>query len=458
MTANPMHQRDRQSQTRCVRIGAGAGYSGDRIEPAVELAQHGALDYLIFECLAERTIAIAQQAKRKNPQLGYDPLLEARMQAVLPIVVRNGVRMISNMGAANPHAAARKTAQIAQSLGLSGLKIAAVSGDDVLDFVLSGDFRFEESGDQVAAYRDKIVSANAYLGSAAIVDALAAGADIVLTGRVADPSLFTAPLIHEFGWGMDDWDTLGQATVVGHLLECAGQVTGGYFADPGRKDVPDLARLGFPFAEVDVNGNAVLGKVAGSGGRISVATCTEQLLYEILDPASYLQPDVVADFSGVHFSELGADRVEVRGASGRARPDMLKVSIGYKDGFIGEGQISYAGPGAVERGRLALAVVEERLKIAGVETSEWRGDLIGVDAVDRRDATGPEPLEVRVRIVARTGSAIAARRIGAEVEALYTNGPAGGGGVSVNSREVIAVASTLLPREQCRPTVMFETA
>jgi hypothetical protein len=341
---------------------------------------------------------------------------------------------------------------------LTGLKTAAVTGDDVLDLIRGRDLPLIDRPGTTADLGNRILSANAYLGAAPIAQALGQGAHVVITGRVGDPALFLGPLMHEFGWAEDDWVRLGRGTLVGHLLECAGQLTGGYFADPGRKDVPDLARLGFPFAEVDGDGNAVLGKVAGSGGRISVATCTEQLLYEILDPSSYLQADVVADFSGVRFSQAESDRVAVSGASGRARPDMLKVSIGYRDGFIGEGQISYAGPGAVERGRLALAVVEERLKIAGIETREWRGDLIGVDAVDRRDATGPEPLEVRVRIVARTESAIAARRIGAEVEALYTNGPAGGGGVSVSSREVIAVASTLLPREQCRPAITFETA
>jgi hypothetical protein len=441
-----------------VRIGAGAGFSGDRIEPALELVEHGELDYLGFECLAERTIALAQAARQNDPEAGYDPWLEERMNAVLAPAYRRGVRIVSNMGAANPAAAARAVTAVARRSGLTGLKTAAVTGDDVLDLIRGQELPLIDRPGTTADLGNRILSANAYLGAAPIAQALGQGANVVITGRVGDPALFLGPLMHEFGWAEDDWVRLGRGTLVGHLLECAGQLTGGYFADPGRKDVPDLARLGFPFAQVDEDGNAVLGKVAGSGGRISVATCTEQLLYEILDPSSYLQADVVADFSGVRFSQVGTDRVTVGGASGRARPDMLKVSIGYKDGFIGEGQISYAGPGAVERGRLALAVVEERLKIAGIETREWRGDLIGVDAVDRRDATGPEPLEVRVRIVARTETAIAARRIGAEVEALYTNGPAGGGGVSVNSREVIAVASTLLPREQCRPAITFETA
>ncbi len=453
MTANPPHERR-------VRIGAGAGYSGDRIEPAVELAEHGQLDYLVFECLAERTIAIAQQARRNDPALGYDPLLDARMQAVLPVAAAKRVRIVSNMGAANPRAAARRTAQIAQSLGIAGLKVAAVEGDDVLDVVLHGAFRFEESGDDVAAYRDRIVSANAYLGAAPIVDALAAGADVVLTGRVADPSLFAAPLIHAFGWRMDDWDTLGAATVVGHLLECAGQVTGGYFADPGYKDVPNLARLGFPIGEVAADGSVVITKVPHAGGRVSAATCKEQLLYEIHDPARYLQPDVVADFTRVTVAEEVADRVRVTGGRGTARPDTLKVSVAYVDGWIGEGQISYGGPGALARARLALDIVRERLALTGVAASELRFDLIGVDALygDATPAVRGEPAEVRVRVAGRAANAAEAARIGNEVETLYTNGPAGGGGAFKSTREVIAVQSVLLPRAAVTPSFSFVEA
>ncbi|UEP22572.1 DUF1446 domain-containing protein [Burkholderia ambifaria] len=453
MTAKPPHERR-------VRIGAGAGYSGDRIEPAVELAEHGQLDYLVFECLAERTIAIAQQARRKDPSLGYDSLLDARMQAVLPVAAAKGVRIVSNMGAANPRAAARRTAQIARSLGLAGLKVAAVEGDDVLDVVLRGALRFEESGDEVAAYRERIVSANAYLGAAPIVDALAAGADVVLTGRVADPSLFAAPLIHAFGWRMDDWDTLGAATVVGHLLECAGQVTGGYFADPGYKDVPDLARLGFPIGEVAADGSVVITKVPHAGGRVSAATCKEQLLYEIHDPARYLQPDVVADFTRVAVAEEAPDRVRVTGGRGTARPDTLKVSVAYVDGHIGEGQISYGGPGALARARLALDIVRERLALTGVAATELRFDLIGVDALygDATPAVRGEPAEVRVRVAGRAASADEAARIGNEVETLYTNGPAGGGGAFKSTREVIAVQSVLLPRAAVTPSFSFVEA
>ncbi|MET4072262.1 hypothetical protein ABID58_007091 [Bradyrhizobium sp. S3.2.6] len=438
-----------------IRLGAGAGYSGDRVEPAVELAEHGQLDFLIFECLAERTIAIAQQARRKDPQQGYDPLLEGRMRAVLPVAVKNGVRIVSNMGAANPVAAAKRTAQITRELGLRALKIAAVTGDDVLDAVLSGPWRFEETGDGVAAYRDRIVSANAYLGATPIVGALDAGADIVLTGRVADPSLFTAPLIHAFGWRMDDWMTLGQATVIGHLLECAGQVTGGYFADPGFKDVPDLARLGFPIGEVTADGAVTVTKVAHAGGRVSTATCKEQLLYEIHDPVRYLQPDVVADFTGVEVTEIAPDRVRVTGGRGSAPPPTLKVSVGYVDGFIGEGQISYGGPGAVARAQLALQIVRERLALTGVKTSELRFDVIGVDSLYGDTLSAGEPAEVRVRVAGRTDTILEAQRIGNEVETLYTNGPAGGGGVTKSARDVLAVQSVLLPRELVQPTFTF---
>ncbi|HEY2022475.1 acyclic terpene utilization AtuA family protein [Paraburkholderia sp.] len=438
---------------RVVRIGAGAGYSGDRIEPAIELAEHGKLDYLVFECLAERTIAIAQQARSKAPELGYDPLLEARMRAVLPVAARNGVRIVSNMGAANPLAAARKTAQIARELGLSGLKIAAVTGDDVLDVVRAGDFHFVESGDAVAACHDRLISANAYLGASGIVDALAAGAQIVLTGRVADPSLFVAPLIHEFGWRMDDWRTLGQATVIGHLLECAGQITGGYFADPGFKDVPKLARLGFPIAEVRPDGAVVITKLPQSGGLVTEATCKEQLLYEIHDPQRYLQPDVVADFSQVRIEQEAPDRVRVSGGDGSARTATLKVSVAYFDGYIGEGQISYGGPGALARARLALDIVRERLALTGVHTRELRFDLIGVNALHGETAAAGygEPYEVRARVAGRTATLAEAVRIGNEVETLYTNGPAAGGGVTKSAREVVGVQSVLLPREHVTP-------
>lgn len=437
-----------------IRIGAGAGYSGDRIEPAVELAEKGQLDYLVFECLAERTIALAQQAKLKDPKAGYDPLLEARMRAVLPACQRNGVTVITNMGAANPESAAEKTREIAQELGLAGLKIASVSGDDVLAAVQTSDLQILENGQSIRTLDGKMVSANAYLGVAPILEALAGGADVIITGRVADPALFLAPQIHEFGWALDDWPRLGKGTLVGHLLECAGQVTGGYFADPGFKDVANLARLGFPIAVVGEDGNAIVTKVEGSGGRVTPATCKEQMLYEIHDPAAYYTPDVIADFSAVTMHEIAPDQVRVEGGEGRPRSDTLKVSVGYRDGFIGEGQISYAGPGSLARGKLAQQIVEQRLALTGVQFSELRCDLIGVNAILGGGAE-IEPNEVRLRVVARTDSLKEAVRIGNEVETLYTNGPAGGGGATKSAREVVPILSVLLPRAQVHPTVRY---
>jgi hypothetical protein len=277
----------------------------------------------------------------------------------------------------------------------------------------------------------------------------------VITGRAADSAIFMGPLVHEFGWSMEDWTRLGRGTLAGHLLECAGQITGGYFADPGHKEVPDLARLGFPIGELDEDGSLVITKVEGSGGRVSAATCKEQLLYEIGDPARYLAPDVVADFSGVEIRELGPDRVSVRGATGHERPETLKLSIGYRDGYIGEGQISYAGPGAVARAKLALRIVEERLRLTGVRCRETRFELIGVDALHGATLSSgvPEPYEVRARVVGRTDSADEALRIGNEVETLYTNGPAAGGGATRQVREVIGVVSAFLPRERVTTTV-----
>jgi hypothetical protein len=436
-----------------LRIGSGAGYSGDRIEPAVELAELGDLDYLVFECLAERTIALAQQARISDPQGGYDPLLSERMRRVLPFVGehegRRRLRVITNMGAANPVSAAREVRRIASELGLA-LKVVAVVGDDVLD-VLRPE-QVLDNGQTLGSLGARLISANAYLGVDGILDALRAEADVVITGRVADPSLFLAPQMFEFGWAAHDWPRLGRGTLVGHLLECAGQVSGGYFADPGFKDVDDLARLGFPLAEIDAEGNAVITKVSGSGGRVSRATCTEQLIYEVHDPAAYLTPDVTADFSHVSFVEESVDRVRAQGAAGRARPERLKVSVGYLDGWIGEGQMSYGGPGAVARAQLAREVVLKRLELMGVKMQDVRAELIGMDSL-HGPRSSVEPWEVRLRVAARCEDRSEAVRVGNEVETLYTNGPSGGGGASKSVRQVVAVASLLLPRDAVNPRI-----
>jgi Acyclic terpene utilisation family protein AtuA len=442
-----------------IRIGCGAGFAGDRIDPAIELAERGGISYLGFECLAERTIALAQHARKSDPGAGFDPLLVARFEAALPACARKGIKIITNMGAANPVSAARVVAGIARRLGLTGLKIAAVTGDDVLDVVVGSDLPLIERQGRVSDLNG-IMSANAYLGVEPVIEALRGGANIVITGRVSDPALFAAPIIHELGWALDDWHRVGQSMLIGHLLECAGQISGGYFADPGYKSVANLARIGFPYADVAADGTASIGKVNSTGGEITVRTCKEQLLYEVHNPAAYLQPDVVADFSGVTFAQAGPDLVSVHGGTGRKRPDTLKVTIGYHDSFIGEGQMSYAGPSAAVRGQMALDIVKERLQIIGLNAHELRFDLIGVNAAHRGAAAGhgPEPDEVRIRVVGRTDTMQEAMRIGHEVESLWLNGPSGGGGAWKSAREVIAAASTLVPRNKIKTEVTYEVS
>lgn len=439
---------------RRVRIGAGAGFARDRIEPAVELVESGDIGYLVFECLAERTIATDQLEKTLDPRRGYNAGLDARMRAVLARCRARGVKIITNMGSANPLAAARRVSQLATELGLRGIRVAAVEGDDVVDRVRKMDARILETGESLDAIRDRIVSANAYLGAEPMVEALRRGADVVVVGRCADPSLFLAPMMHELGWRADDWRRLGAGTVAGHLMECAGQITGGYFADPGYKDVPGLARLGFPICEVREDGECLVTKVPGSGGRVTVETASEQLLYEIHDPGSYVTPDVVADFTGVELTEIEPDVVRVTGGDGRPRTPTYKVSVGYRDSFIGDGQMSYAGPGALDRARLAGDIVVERLRLQGLEASETRVDLIGIDSVHGPDArSATVPYEVRLRVACRTGSAAEAARVGTEVASLLTNGPAGGAADAASVREIIAILSVLLPRDAVRPVI-----
>jgi hypothetical protein len=442
-----------------VRVGAGAGFAGDRIDPAVELARRGELDYLVFECLGERTVASAQVRRLADPSVGYDPLLPARMRAVLPAIGgdrdRPGprTRIVTNSGAANPLAAGRRTATIARELGRRA-RVAVVTGDDVLDVVRRLDPVVWETGEPLSAAPEVLVSANAYLGADGVRLALEEDADVVVTGRVADPALYLGPLLHEFGWAGDDWRALAAGTVVGHLLECAGQLTGGYFADPGTKPVPGLARLGFPFADVQTDGGARLSKLPGTGGVLTTRTCTEQLLYEVERPEAYLTPDVTADFTAVRFAPDGPDAVHVDGAAGGERPDDLKVTLGFRGGWQGEGQISYAGPRALARARLAGEIVRERLvDVHGLSADAIGVELIGAGAAFRGLAPETDPLEVRLRVSARASDADQAHAVGWEVESLYTNGPAGGGGARKSVEQTVLVRSCLVPRELVTPEV-----
>jgi hypothetical protein len=435
------------------RIGTGAGFSADRLEPAVDLVKRGNLNVLVLECLGERTVAFAHRDRMADPRKGYNSLLDRRMRALLPACRAAGTTIITNMGAANPRAAAQRTLEIARELGLSGLKIACIEGDDVTSSAPRDTVLMDEPG-RLSDTGMPIVGMNVYLGVDAILPALNAEADVIIGGRLADPSMFLAPLMHHFGWAASDMTRLGAGTLVGHLLECGMQITGGYFADPGVKDVPDLANCGFPIAEVAADGSATITKLPGTGGCVTTATVKEQLLYEVHNPKAYLTPDVTADFSGVGIDDMGADRVRVSGASGGTRPERLKVTVGFDSGFHAEAGVSYAGPAAVVRGRLACDVLRKRLKDTHGITDNVRVDLIGASSLFATAQQYPaDTQDIRLHAALRTRDRTTAETMLWEVEALLCCGPAGGGGFRGTITPAVVTKSILIDRGLVTPTI-----
>lgn len=437
-----------------LRIGAGSAWWGDRIEPAQLNAERGELDYLCFETMAEATVSAAQVRKRRDPEFpGYDTYLDDRMQRVLPGCLKHGTKIVSNQGWINPEGAAERIVHWLRHFGAKGVKVAAVSGSLITDRVIDLTDTIMESGQPTSTLKDTLISAEAYLGAEPIVEALRDGAQIVVTGRVADPSLFLAPMMHEFKWDALDHTRLGPGSGIGHLMECGAQCTGGYFSDPGFKDVPEPWNLAFPIAEVEEDGSAVITKVAGTGGAVNLMTIKEQILYEVHDPARYITPDVICDFTTAHLEETGFDRVRVAGIGGKPRTPTLKVSIGCAEGFIGEDMFFYAGPGALRRAQLAKRILEERFKIVCLEADEVRIDFVGVNSihgpVTPRDLA--EPYEVAVRVAARTKTREQAAKVGREVDGMAVSG-VGMTGKRVphqdRTREIIGVWSTLVSRQK----------
>jgi len=428
-------------------IGCAAGFSGDRVDAAgpvvATLARLPGRRVLMYETLAERTLALAQLARRADPDAGYEPLLDDMLGPVLARCLAEGIAIVGNFGAANPPGAAARILAMARAQGLPAPRVAVVRGDDLSAPAHRG-LLARALGEPLPA----LVSANAYLGAEPIAAALDGGAQVVVCGRVADPSLAVGPAMAHYGWRADDWQRLGPATMAGHLLECGAQVTGGYFADPGMKDVPGMENLGFPILEIDADGGAIVGKAEDTGGLVDARTVKEQLLYEIHDPAAYLTPDVTADISQASVRELARDRVALEGVRGHARPETLKVTVCHEGGWLAEGEISYAGPGAEARARLAADVLRRRL-----EGLEIRVDLIGALSLfgdDRGELLARTPArelrDVRVRIATRQDERRAAERLAREVLALYTCGPAGGGGVRTNVRPRLETRSCYVPR------------
>jgi len=349
------------------------------------------------------------------------------------------------MGAANPSAGAERTRSLLRIAGVPGVKVAAITGDDVLDVVRAKDPIVRETGRPLSDMPGELVSANAYLGARPIVEALEAGADVVIGGRIADPSLFLGPAAFVHGWAADDWDLLAGGQVVGHLLECGTYLTGANWVDPPYRTVPDLWNLGQPFADVAADGTAVISKLAGTGGAVSVENTKAELIYELGDPANYLTPDVVVDVTQVEFDQVGPDRVGVRGARGKPRTDTAKVLVGFLEGWMGEGEISFGGPGALARAELCADTVMKRLAHDGVSPDDMRIDYIGVDSVfgPATPRRPEDPWEVRLRIAARSYDRAVAERVAQEMDYMYF-GPSGAGGVRKSVKQVLGLSSVLL--------------
>lgn len=426
-----------------ITIGCGSAYADDRLEPAAALADSGRVGYMSFDCLAERTLALAHVRRLVNPEAGQDRRI-GRLVKLLATYLESGNRVVGNFGAANPGAAARDVIDALRANDVPGLAVGVVHGDDVRMQVLQHDLELPEMGVRARAVSDRIISANAYVGAESIVACLEQDARFVLGGRFSDPSLFVGPICHELGWALDDWPRLGIATMVGHLLECGVHSTGGNFEDPPYRVVPDPHNLGFPMAEMD-EASVIITKLDGTGGAVNVPTTKTQLSYEIHDPARYLTPDVTADFSQVTVTEVGPNRVRVEGAGGRARPDTLKVLVGLDLGWKAVGEISYAGPGCVERAQRGEEIVRRRLEPFGAQIEELRFDLVGQNSLTGGIVKGGYPPEVRLRVAARCNSREVADTVAYEAEYLYF-GPAGAGGATGSVVPAIGVTPAYLPR------------
>ena len=450
------------------RVGNGAGFSGDRVDaaaPVVDtLIEAGGPCALFFETLGERTVALAQLEKRRDPTRGYEPMLERLLEPILARCAQHGIPIIGNFGAANPPGAARVIAKLARRLGLPDLKIGVVYGDDVRERLNLATHEVYEADTGLNMGGGDVVSANAYLSAQPIVAALKAGAQVVVTGRTGDPSLALAPLIHHFGWAADDWAKLAIGATAGHLLECGAQITGGYYYDPGFKDIPDPANIGFPIAEVYPDGRLIITKAAHTGGLVNAQVVKEQLLYEIHDPSHYITPDVTLDFSQVTVQEVGANRVEVSGFRGGPAPQKIKATVCFDGGWMGEGEISYAGPNCLARARAAGEVLLQRLKLRKLDV-EARIDLIGVASVHAGDggaawraAVEHAPQDIRVRLAVSARTQDDADQAAREALALYCCGPAGGGGVRWRTTPRIRTQSYLMLPSDLAPGCRVQTA
>lgn len=451
---------------RIVRVAAGQGFWGDWPEAPVRQVQGGPIDYLMMDYLAEVTMSIMQKQKARDPTLGYARDFVPLMERILPDIVRRGIRVTSNAGGVNPRACAEAVREVARRLGLSAkLRIALVTGDDLLpriDELLAKGHPLTDmdTGRPLSDIREKVLSANAYLGMAPMVEALRQGAQVVITGRVTDTGLTLGPLFHEFGWSPEDWDKVAAGTVAGHIIECGAQSSGGNLLRDWRK-VKGLENPGFPIVEASADGSFVVTKHPGTGGVVNLASVTEQLVYEMGDPNTYITPDGIADFTSIQLRAAGKDRVRVSGIRGRPRTDMLKVSIAYFYGYKAVGTLVYSWPEAYDKAKAADRILRARLKDLGLKFEQILTEYVGVDATHGALAGPPSPdiPEVQLRIGVRARAKAPVERFTREIAPLVLTGPpsvTGFAGGRPEVQEVVAYWPALIDRREVEPHVAVE--
>lgn len=446
-------------------VANGQGFWGDSILGPVRLVSEGPLHYLTLDYLAEVTMSIMQKLKSRNPAAGYATDFVTMLERILPTCREKGIKVLANAGGVNPGACRDAVAATIKKLGLTGMKIATVEGDDILDdlsaLIDSGEpLNNMDTGEALAPYLSQVKSANAYIGAAPLAEALAQGADIVIAGRATDPSLVVAPLMHEFGWAHDDYDKLAAATVAGHIVECGAQCTGGNFTR--WREIPDMARIGYPVIEAHSDGSFVVTKHPNTGGLVTVETVTSQLVYEMGDPAEYFTPDCIADFTSIQIEPDGDDRVRISGIKGRAPTDTYKVSISYDDGYKIVGQLTVAGPDAVDKANLCADIVFDRAAMDGAEFSQDERfvEIVGTNVCHAGLTPAPtEPAEVILRIGAKGSDRTKLNRLGQEIVPLVTSGPPGVTGFAggrPKATEIIGYWPALLNRSRVETRVTVE--
>lgn len=446
-----------------IRIASGQGFWGDDLDAPVRQIEGGPIDVLMMDYLAEVTMSILQKQKARDPKMGYARDVVPLMKRILPPVIARGIRVTTNAGGVNPEGCAETIAETGRKLGLGGkLRIGIVGGDDILgrldDLLARGiDLKHMDTGRPLAEIRSRVVSANAYLGAWPLVEALAQGAQVVLTGRVTDTGLTLAPMIHAFGWRADAWDLMAAGTVAGHILECGAQSSGGNFLG-GWPDVPALEDVGYPIVEAEPDGTFVVTKHAGTGGTVSVASVTEQLVYEMGDPHAYITPDGVADFTTIRLAQEGPERVRVSGIRGAPATPFLKVSVAYRAGYKAVGTLVYAWPDAVAKAREADRVLRARLERLGLRFDEVLTELVGVNATHgplAGDSSTDAP-EVQLRVGVRADDRATVERFTRELAPLILNGPPGATGFAGGRpkvEEIVAFWPALVPKTEITPVV-----